>query len=1084
VVVLGLLVACGDDAPAPDASVGCTRDDQCSDGVFCNGDEVCAPDVAGANAFGCAGSPPSCLVGQSCDEEMDRCATLCEVTEDADGDGVAATECGGDDCDDSDPARFPGATEVCDAEGIDEDCDPTTLGGRDLDGDGFEDAACCNGDTCGGDCADRLATVNPGAAEVCDLIDQDCDGNVDEGVQSSGFEDRDGDRHGDPERPRMACAFDGDVTPSMVDCADGDGRRHGQMLEICDGQDNDCDDAIDEERFSVSWYADADGDGFGDPGGEVRASCEPIEGFSTLPFDCDDADASRSPITPEACNALDDDCDGRADFQLAVGDTEDDDGDGFADMRCPGGGPDCDDRDPFANPDTPELCDGVDNDCDGAVDEGATEQLWYVDEDGDGYGDESAERRASCERLNGLVLRGGDCDDGDDGVRPGGAERCNGVDDDCDGTVDEDAGFVATYADDDGDGFGTGMPLAQCAVPSFRALTPGDCDDRNAATSPGAPELCDQLDNDCDGAVDEGIGTVPITTFADADGDGFGDPATELTETPTVADCSYDPTRTTRGGDCDDADPALFPGAPELCDTVDQDCDGAVDEDAMGVDQYVDADGDGYGAGTPTNRCEPIAGSTLRGTDCDDGEGSVRPGAPERCNGVDDDCDGLSDEAPAGTLDCPLDATNATPVCTAGVCGYGACLPGFGDCDGTTANGCESTLATDPRHCGGCGMSCGLGDSCTASACDELPVDAIATSATAGCALRAGQVYCWGDDRNSAGIVGDGSDFRELVLAPMRPVLGLTDAVDIVAGAFHFCALRATGDAVCWGRGNSGQLGHGLLENAEGPALVTGGHTWAQLGAGDLQTCGRRTDGAVFCWGDRTATPETAVPVEVTRTDGSSMNATELGVGSDHVCVIDAVDDRVRCAGRNSSEQLGSDAPNESPTFDLPVAGLTIATQLGIGGATSCARLMDGTVECWGDGRQGQLGDGTLTTSRRDPLPVLGLADAVSVSIGTLTVCAVRATGNVVCWGDNRRLQMGDPAFTDDEAPAPRVVPGLTGASAVDAHDQTGTGAFGPVCAAADSRVFCWGPGSQGRAGDGVLSTDNRAPPVAVVGFP
>ena len=1073
------LASCGDDAAPSDARVLCADDEQCDDGVYCNGAEVCAPATEGANSFGCVGATLPCLDAQRCDEADDRCAAICEVATDADGDGADATDCGGDDCDDADASRYPGATEVCDLEGVDEDCDPSTVGGRDLDGDGYEDAACCNGDNCGDDCADRLATVNPGAAEVCDLVDQDCDGSVDEGVQTAGFEDRDGDRYGDPERPRQACAFDGDVSPSMADCDDGDGTRHGQMLEICDGQDNDCDDSVDEERFSVSWYADSDGDGFGDPDGEVRVSCEPIEGFSTLPFDCDDRDPSRSPITPEVCNGLDDDCDGRADFQLATGDTEDDDGDGVADARCPGGlGLDCDDRDPFAKPGTPELCDGVDNDCDGTVDEGATEQLWYVDDDQDGYGDDAAERRASCERLPGLVLQGGDCEDGDDDVRPGARERCNGVDDDCDGTVDEDAGFVATYADADGDGFGAGMPLAQCAVPGLRSLTPGDCDDGTTATHPGAPELCDLVDNDCDGTVDEAIGTVAITTYLDADGDGFGDPATELTATPVADSCTYDPARTTVAGDCDDGDSGRFPGAAELCDTVDQDCDGTVDEEAGDVFQYPDTDGDGFGDGTPVARCDPLDAHALRPGDCDDGDPAVRPGAPEGCNGEDDDCDGTVDEAPAGALDCPLDSTNATPVCDAGICGYGMCRPGFGDCDGTTANGCESAFASDPLDCGGCGMSCGLGDTCVSGSCSVLPIDDVATSARGGCVLRAGQVFCWGSENDA---IGDGPATSPVVAQPRLPVLGLTDAVSVDGGLDHYCALRATGEAVCWGGNSYGQIGNGTTTPAPAPVPVAG-HRFAQIAAGGSQSCGRDLGGAVWCWGFRLGIPARLVPTEITHLDGRSMDAVELDTGGDHVCVV-ATDDRIYCEGTNTQSQLGNDAVNWARTFTDPVDRITTAVQLGLGADHSCALLADGTVECWGYGIEGTLGDGA-NTDRRYPAPVVGLADVVQVEAGRRHTCVVRTTGNVACWGDNRRSQLGDPTYTEDFSAVPRIVPGIVGARAVDAHHRTATGAYGPACAIGNGGASCWGPGTQGVSGDGDSSHADRAPPVPVGGLP
>ncbi|NIS37211.1 MAG: hypothetical protein GWO04_47970, partial [Actinobacteria bacterium] len=126
---------------------------------------------------------------------------------DADGDGVDAIECGGRDCDDSDDQRYPGNTEVCDGAGVDEDCDAATFGFRDQDMDGFGDASCCNGDTCGNDCDDTNGTAHPGEAESCDTFDNDCDGSVDEGTMETYWPDLDGDDFGDASaEPVMACA--------------------------------------------------------------------------------------------------------------------------------------------------------------------------------------------------------------------------------------------------------------------------------------------------------------------------------------------------------------------------------------------------------------------------------------------------------------------------------------------------------------------------------------------------------------------------------------------------------------------------------------------------------------------------------------------------------------------------------------------------------------------------------------------------------------------------------------------------------------------------------------------------------------
>ncbi len=180
--LLVLAIACGDDdAPPDDAGslpdvpilldaepVGCRSDLDCDDGLFCNGVERCL-----ASGECLPGSAPCEL---RCDEAGDRC----DDCEDADGDGFASATCGGLDCDDDDPDVHPDATEVCDFAGVDEDCDPETFGEIDEDGDGFVDAACCNGDDCAEDCDDARAMTNPLAPEICNDLDDDCDGRIDE----------------------------------------------------------------------------------------------------------------------------------------------------------------------------------------------------------------------------------------------------------------------------------------------------------------------------------------------------------------------------------------------------------------------------------------------------------------------------------------------------------------------------------------------------------------------------------------------------------------------------------------------------------------------------------------------------------------------------------------------------------------------------------------------------------------------------------------------------------------------------------------------------------------------------------------
>jgi len=314
------------------------------------------------------------------------------------------------------------------------------------------------------------------------------------------------------------------------------------------------------------------------------------------------------------------------------------DGDGFGDSSGPErtcGIPkgrvensgDCDDTNELSHLDADEICDELDNNCDGQVDEDLPFQVWYPDADADGYGAGTASVE-TCLPPDGSVATGDDCDDSTAAVNPGAIEICDGQDNDCDMLIDDedddvDVNTMETfYGDVDEDGYGDFLtPMDACQIPPYTADNGEDCDDADANVNPGMLEVCNDVDDNCDTLVDEDDPTIDpalLTSFyEDLDGDGWGDvlaPIQACDQGPGVVD-NFD--------DCDDNDFLLGPPG----------------------DWYADGDNDGFGFGPAVeyNTCVPVDPTLVpdgQGLDCDDTNGAINPLAVEICgDGIDSNCD-------------------------------------------------------------------------------------------------------------------------------------------------------------------------------------------------------------------------------------------------------------------------------------------------------------------------------------------------------------------------------------------------------------------------------------------------------------
>jgi alpha-tubulin suppressor-like RCC1 family protein len=296
------------------------------------------------------------------------------------------------------------------------------------------------------------------------------------------------------------------------------------------------------------------------------------------------------------------------------------------------------------------------------------------------------------------------------------------------------------------------------------------------------------------------------------------------------------------------------------------------------------------------------------------------------------------------------------------------------------------------------------------------------------CALLAGgTVTCWG--ANGGGQLGNPAIPRNQSTVPVH-VIGISDATEISANEFHACALLPGGTVKCWGSNASGMLGVGTNTPLSAtPVTVAGLSGVAAVATGYLHTCALLSAGTVKCWGSNGSgmlgntgiTSYSSKPVDVTGLTG----VTAIAVGSSHACAL-LVAGTVECWGNASTGALGNGDTTRafSPT-PVPVAGLSGVSAITASSSHSCALLAVGTVWCWGGNANGQLGPShPVGVSTSTPLPVGTLSGVSAISAAENHTCALLASGTVSCWGNNTDGELGGGS-SDTNSSTPVNVTGL-----------------------------------------------------------
>ena len=360
-----------------------------------------------------------------------------------------------------------------------------------------------------------------------------------------------------------------------------------------------------------------------------------------------------------------------------------------------------------------------------------------------------------------------------------------------------------------------------------------------------------------------------------------------------------------------------------------------------------------------------------------------------------------------------------------------------------------------------------------------------ATQVSAGwgytCALISnGKIRCSGNNDN--GQLGNGSILES---SDSTEVKGISNAGAVDTGSGHACAVLSNGTVQCWGSNGEGQLGdglpnHGLRDPGSGdisptPVKVSAITDATEVTVGDGQTCVILSNHRVECWGANESgelgngsTHRSSTPVRVT----GIINARAISAGGSYACAL-LSGGTVKCWGRNAMGELGNGSTQDS-SIPVRVRKISNATAISAASYSACARLSNGSVECWGANDHGLFGNGKMIDVSTTPVRVSGISNASAISVGFFRACAVLSGGTVACWGDNQEGELGNgTAATGNSGPV--RVSGIRNATEVSVGDVHS-------CALLSSgKVKCWGLNSYGQLGDG--STKNRLTPVNATGL-